>query len=214
MNLGLLEADSVRVEPAAPGLADELVSVAGRMARTWSVEQIAEREAVRDVRAMFRCWGVDPSKYRPSSEALLRRVAQGKGLYLVLNVVDIANLGSIETCWPYGCYNRDAIQPPVTLRLGEREEKYEGIGRRIWHLDGRPVATDATGPFGSPISDSTRTMITGGAHSLAAFVYAPASASEAALELALDRMAERLTRWAAAEGIERRIVRGSLGGSA
>ncbi|HEV2388890.1 MAG TPA: phenylalanine--tRNA ligase beta subunit-related protein [Candidatus Acidoferrales bacterium] len=214
MKLGLLEADSVRVEPAAPGLAEELASIAGRLARQSRVEQVAELEPVRAVRAMFRLWGVDPSKYRPSSEALLRRVAQGKGLYHVLNIVDIANLGSIETGWPYGCYDRDAIEPPVSLRLGGREEKYEGIGRRIWHLDGRPVAADAAGPFGSPISDSTRTMITEAAQSVAVFLYAPATAGEAALELALERLAARLARWAAAAGIVTRIVRGNPGESA
>ncbi len=211
VRLGLLEAAAVRAEPSMPALTEELVSVADKLAEALTVEAVAELESVRAVRAMFRVWGLDPSKYRPSSEALLRRLAQGKGLYQISNIVDIVNLGQIETGWPYGCYDRDRVQPPVTLRLGERGEKYEGIGRRVWHLDGRPVLADREGPFGSPISDSTRTMITPGTRSLLATIFAPASAPDHAIERALARLAERLERWAGAEGIQREILRGEAG---
>jgi DNA/RNA-binding domain of Phe-tRNA-synthetase-like protein len=211
VRLGLLEADQVRTGPASEGLSAELRSVTTVLSRARTVEAIATMEPVRAVRAMFRSWGLDPSKYRPSSEALLRRVAQGKGLYSISNVVDIVNLGSIETAWPYGCYDREKILPPITLRPGAHGEKYEGIGRRVWHLHGRPVLADAVGPFGSPISDSTRTMITGETHSLLVTIFAPASAPEASLDKALGRLAERLERWAAAAGIQREILHGEVG---
>ena len=130
---------------------------------------------------------MDPSKYRPSSEALLRRVVQGKGLYRVSNVVDIGNLGSIETGWPYGCYDRSKIQGPIVLRHGIAGERYEGIGKRTWHLEGRPVLADLEGPFGSPISDSTRSMITEAAREILIVIYAPSSASDASVTAATDR---------------------------
>ena len=211
VRLGVLEAAGVRAEPATPALSAELVSLADKLAKTLTVEAVAELESVRAVRAMFRAWGLDPSKYRPSSEALLRRLAQGKGLYQISNIVDIVNLGQIETGWPYGCYDRERVQPPVTLRLGERGEKYEGIGRRVWHLDGRPVLADREGPFGSPISDSTRTMVTPETRSLVVTIFAPATAPDHAIDHALARTAERLERWAAAEGIQREILRGEAG---
>jgi DNA/RNA-binding domain of Phe-tRNA-synthetase-like protein len=206
VKLALLEADVVRSEPAAPGLTEELTAVANRLARNLTVEGVAELEAVRAVRAMFRAWGLDPSKYRPSAEALLRRLAQGKGLYHILNIVDIVNLAQIETGWPFGLYDRDRVRPPVTLRLGQAEEKYEGIGRRVWHLHGRPVLADADGPFGSPISDSTRTMITPASRSVAAVIFAPVSSRASDLEQALERLGERLQRWAGAEGLHHRIL--------
>ena len=123
VKLALLEADAVRSEPVSPDLLDEIAGVTGRLARNLTVEGVAEMEPVRAVRAMFRAWGLDPSKYRPSAEALLRRIAQGKGLYQISNIVDIVNLGQIETGWPYGCYDRDRVRPPVTHRLGAREAK-------------------------------------------------------------------------------------------
>ena len=195
VRLGTLEADNLRVTPADAALAQLMDEVCEQKRREFTVETLAEAEPTRAVRAMFRAWGVDPSKYRPSSEALLRRVVQGKGLYRVLNVVDIANVGSIETGWPYGCYDRARIRPPVVFREGAPCETYEGIGKQTWHLAGRPVLADADGPFGSPISDSTRSMITESAQSVLGVIYAPSNAPIAAIESALVRLGERLSRF-------------------
>lgn len=201
VTLGLLEADGVRIGPAPPGLVQLIAKIAGETQRAFSLESLADTESTRAVRAMFRRWGVDPSKYRPSSEALMRRVVQGKGLYHVSNVVDIGNLGSIETGWPYGLYDRDKIRPPISFRHGAHDEMYEGIGKRAWHLAGRPVLADAQGPFGSPISDSTRTMVTESTDSVLGIIYAPEHSSQSSIEVALSLLGESLTQYAAARAI-------------
>jgi DNA/RNA-binding domain of Phe-tRNA-synthetase-like protein len=196
VKLGVVEAVDIRVSLVDPGLAHLMGEICERKRREFTVESLAEADAIRHVRSMFREWGIDPSKYRPSSEALLRRVVQGKGLYRVSNIVDIGNLDSIETGWPYGCYDRARIQSPVEFRHGAPGERYEGIGKRVWHLEGRPVLADAEGPFGSPISDSTRSMITEAAVETLTVIYAPAGASDAALEMAMTRLTERLSQFA------------------
>lgn len=203
--LGILEAEGVRVEPSSAELIAEIQSVCDRLRRELTVEQVAALPSIRAVREMFRSWGIDPARYRPSAEALLRRVVQGKGLYYVSNLVDIGNLGSIETGWPYGCYNRAAFWPPVQFRAGRTSETYEGIGKQTWHVAGRPVLADVQGPFGSPISDSTRTMITQETTAALAVVYAPAAARREALEHALAALAARLEHYAAA-----RVLRTSI----
>ncbi|HTR45842.1 MAG TPA: phenylalanine--tRNA ligase beta subunit-related protein [Verrucomicrobiae bacterium] len=205
VRLGIVEADDVRVTPADGPLAQLMDDVCERTRREFTVESLAEAGPTRDVRAMFRAWGVDPSKYRPSSEALLRRVVQGKGLYRVLNVVDIGNIGSIETGWPYGCYDLGRLRPPVVFREGAAAETYEGIGKRTWHLAGRPVLADSEGPFGSPISDSTRSMITESARSVLGIIYAPSAAPVSAIEAAISRIGERLTQFAGAAAIRSAI---------
>lgn len=122
----------------------------------------------------------------------------GKGLYNISNVVDLTNMGSIETGWPYGVYNRAAISGKVSLRLGQPGEKYEGIGRRVWHLEDRPVLADAAGPFGSPISDSTRSQVCEGVTEVLAIIYAPSAASESAIRAAIERQMQRLRSHAGA----------------
>ena len=207
VKLGTVEADGVRVVAVDPGLAQRMDEVCERKRREFTVESLAEAEPVRAVRAMFREWGMDPSKYRPSSEALLRRVVQGKGLYRVSNVVDAGNLGSIETGWPFGCYDRSRIHPPIVFRHGAAGERYEGIGKQTWHLEGRPLLADAEGPFGSPISDSTRSMITESATDILVVMYVPARAADASLEAAMLRLSERLAQFAGASATRTSVCR-------
>lgn len=198
VKLGLIEASDVQVQLVHPGLAAEMDAVCDRIRCTHTIDQVALLDSVRGVRSMFRAWGVDPSRYRPSSEALLRRVVQGKGLYRISNVVDVCNLCSIETGWPFGLYDRANLAPPVVMRLGRNGESYEGIGKQTWHLAGRPILVDSRGPFGCPISDSTRTMITEATHSLLSVIFAPATVSEEDLQRALERYAQRLESFASA----------------
>jgi DNA/RNA-binding domain of Phe-tRNA-synthetase-like protein len=207
VKLGVVEADDVRFALVDESLATLMDEVCERKRREFTVESLAEAEPTRAVRAMFRAWGVDPSKYRPSSEALLRRVVQGKGLYRVSNLVDIGNLGSIETGWPYGCYDRSRIAPPIVFRHGAPGESYEGVGKRTWHLEARPVLADPQGPFGSPISDSTRSMIAEGAQEVLLVIYAPEGAADALIEAAMARLAERFTQFAGARAIRSAICR-------
>ena len=209
VKLGLVEADAVRVvlvDPALTALMDEICDC---KRHEFTLESLAESRDIRLVRAMFREWSLDPSKYRPSSEALLRRVIQGKGLYPVSNVVDICNLGSIEQAWPYGCYDRARIGAPITFRHGSTGETYEGIGKQTWHLEGRPVLADPDGPFGSPISDSTRSMITESARDILVVIYAPAAAPDGALEQAMTRLRDRLAQFANAQSSRSSISHGA-----
>ena len=205
VSLGVIEADSVHVSPAGPDLAALLDQVCDRQRAQWTQETLAEAPFTRAVRAMFRSWGMDPSKYRPSSEALLRRVVQGKGLYRVSNVVDIGNLGSIESGWPFGCYDRSRISPPIALRHGAPGESYQGIGKQTWHLEGRPVLADTAGPFGSPISDSTRSMITESARDILIVIYAPEAASAVSLDQAITNLSLRLSQFCHASAIRSEI---------
>jgi DNA/RNA-binding domain of Phe-tRNA-synthetase-like protein len=207
VKLGVLEADDLHVVPVDIALAKFMDEVCDRTRREFTLESLAEAQETRLVRAMFREWEMDPSKYRPSSEALLRRVVQGKGLYRVSNVVDICNVGSIEVGWPFGCYDRSHITAPIIFRHGAAGESYEGIGKKMWHLEGRPVLADSDGPFGSPISDSTRSMITESAREILTVIYAPVGVSDAFLERALARLGERLTQFAGAHATRASIYR-------
>jgi len=207
VKLGTIEADAVRVTPSDQALAQLMDEVCERKRREFTLESLADSKPVRDVRAMFREWGIDPSKYRPSSEALLRRVVQGKGLYRVSNVVDVGNLGSIETGWPFGCHDRSRIQQPIEFRHGLAGESYEGIGKKTWNLEGRPVLADPAGPFGSPISDSTRSMITESAKDVVIVIYIPEKSPDAGAESAMKRLGERLTTFAGASTTQAAIRR-------
>lgn len=167
-------------------------------------------ERTAAVRAMYRRFGVDPTKTRPSSEALLRRVRKGDALPRINNVVDVCNWCSLEFQVPYGLYDLSQIDGPIALRVGAPGEAYAGIRKDDVHVEGRLVLADSRGPFGNPTSDSARTMVTTGATSILTVIFAPASTSEADLRAMIDATSARMRLFAG--GIERE--RGVPSGSA
>lgn len=127
--------------------------------KTYTGANITGLSPIASLRNVYKILGKDPSRYRGSSEALLRRVLQGKGLYQVNTIVDINNLISLKTLHPVGTYDLSKLVPPFTFRVGEPGQSYKGIGKSNINLENLPVFEDEHGPFGSPTSDSERAMI-------------------------------------------------------
>jgi DNA/RNA-binding domain of Phe-tRNA-synthetase-like protein len=124
------------------------------------IEDISKIPAIHEARQAYKALGKDPSRYRLSSEALLRRILQGKSLYKVNNIIDILNLISVRSGISIGGYDMGKIQGTVMLSEGNEKENYQAIGRGPMNIAGLPVLKDALGPFGNPTSDSERTSVT------------------------------------------------------
>lgn len=146
------------------------------------------------VRTMYKRVGLDPTKTRPSNEALLRRIVKGGALPRINAMVDVINWCSVEFQVPYGLYDRARMRGRVTLRLGRDGEEYAGIRKDTVHLAGRITVADDEGPFGNPTSDSARAMVTTATTEALVVVYAPAEVPGPHLARVLDRTAERLAR--------------------
>ena len=156
----------------------------------------AESPPMTDLtRTMYKRVGIDPTKTRPSSEALLRRIRRGDPFPRINGVVDVINWTSVETQMSFGVYDLDKIQGDVTLRLGRDGEEYGGIRKDRVHVAGRLALVDQIGPFGNPTSDSARTMVTTAATRVLVVVFAPASAA-AAGERAAELTRQRLLSYA------------------
>jgi DNA/RNA-binding domain of Phe-tRNA-synthetase-like protein len=157
------------------------------------------------VRRMYRRIGLDPTKTRPSSEALLRRVRKGQPLPRINALVDVINWCSVEFQLPYGLYDRDRVSGHIILRLGREHEEYAGIRKDTVHVAGRLTLVDNAGPFGNPTSDSARTMVTTATRNALVVVFAPVEVDAARLTGVLDTTAARMQQ--AAGGHEtRRLV--------
>jgi DNA/RNA-binding domain of Phe-tRNA-synthetase-like protein len=144
------------------------------------------------VRTMYKKVGIDPTKTRPSNEALLRRVRKGDTIPRINSAVDIVNWCSLEFQLPYGLYDASKITGSVTMRRGLEGEKYAGIRKDDVNVGGRITVVDAAGPFGNPTSDSTRTMVTAGATELLAVIYCPIEIPKIQLERVAIVTAERM----------------------
>ena len=158
------------------------------------------------VRGMYRRTGLDPTKRRPSSEALLRRVRKGEALPRINSLVDVCNWCSLEFQLPYGLYDLDRIEGDVILRLGAEGEGYEGIRKDDVHVGGRIALADARGPFGNPSSDSARTMVTDAATRALMIVFAPAEVPLARVEQVLEISSVRTLAYCGGGETSRRVV--------
>jgi DNA/RNA-binding domain of Phe-tRNA-synthetase-like protein len=138
----------------------EIAALCDGLRRDWKQGDIARVPGVQAVRATYRAIGLDPTKYRPSSEALLHRVMKGQNLYRINTLVDALNLCSLRHMVPFGLYDMQTLRPPVSLRLGQEGEGYPGIRKEFVNVAGRFCLADALGPFGNPSADSDRSKIT------------------------------------------------------
>lgn len=138
----------------------EIDTLGAEYRATLTTESLKDMTSIQATRRIYKLCGKDPSRYRPSGEALVRRVLQGKGLYQVDTLVDLINLASMKYGYSIGAFDADKFSgDTLTLGIGKEGEPYEGIGRGMINIAGLPVYRDAVGGVGTPTSDHERTKV-------------------------------------------------------
>jgi DNA/RNA-binding domain of Phe-tRNA-synthetase-like protein len=212
--------------PPSFSVAAELRAIVRPAILWWEGAQVIERDARLDpllaeaearvrarppeesvsVRTMYKRVGIDPTKTRPSNEALLRRVRKGQSLPRINSLVDVINWCSFEFQLPYGLYDSAQIKGDVTMRLGKEGEEYAGIRKDTVHVAGRIALVDAAGPFGNPTSDSARTMVTTNTRDALVVVYAPTDVPRPRLDIVIETTAARIGDVTGGRALERLIA--------
>ena len=142
------------------GLWDEIGQLSQRYRQSLTTETLKDISGIAATRRVYRVCGKDPSRYRPASEALIRRILQGKPLYQIDTLVDLINLASMAYGYSIGGFDASKFVGDIlTLGIGREGEPYEGIGRGFINIQGLPVYRDALGGVGTPTSDNERTKI-------------------------------------------------------
>jgi DNA/RNA-binding domain of Phe-tRNA-synthetase-like protein len=206
VRIGLLTLEGVSVRERDDALEAEVGRVCASFRERYGTGLSSEVPGAADARTLYKALGIDPTKTRPSNEALLRRALKGEALYRINTLVDALNLVSLREQLPFGLYDLEQVRPPVVLRKGAPGEAYEGIRKGTVNVEGRPTLVDATGPFGNPSSDSLRTSITLATRVALVVAYAPAGYPIGRLDGVLDATSETLTRFCGGTLRERRIL--------
>ena len=148
--------------PFSEGLWQEIDSFTAELRTTETTESIKQQPIIAATREAYKRCGKDPSRYRPSAEALRRRLMRGLELYRIDTLVDLINLVSLRTGHSIGGFDADKIQgEQLELGIGKADESFEGIGRGPLNIEGLPVYRDALGGIGTPTSDHERTKMDG-----------------------------------------------------
>lgn len=152
---------SVVNTPLCNALWEEIHALEERFRKELTTESLKELPGIAATRRVYKACGKDPSRYRPASEQLIRRMLQGKELYQIDTLVDLVNLASIAFGYSIGGFDADKfVGDTLTLGIGREGEPYEGIGRGMINIEGLPVYRDAEGGVGTPTSDNERTKMT------------------------------------------------------
>lgn len=197
IKVGSLHLTGCRVTESSKALRTVFDRVVDQARKRFTDMPLGEHPVAGGIRRLFKSLGMDPSRYRPSAEALVRRVLKNQDLYHINCIVDINNICSMESLYPLGVYDRERINGDVNVRLGTAHDIYRGIGREI-NIAGKLVCADADGAFGSPIADSARTKITEHTRELLVLLYAPPSAEDSEVRDTLKRFAELADAYAGA----------------
>lgn len=186
IQFGVINFENVRLQARNEALLNEIQAYNQTLLTKYKSTGDA-LEHLQVMRTLYRAIGLDPTKNRPSSEALLRRVLQGKELYQINSIVDVCNFCSLSFLLSIGLYDMDKISgTTIELRTGKANEGYAGIGKEHVNVDGRIALADEIGPFGNPSSDSDRTKITTQTSRVLFVVFAPADYDAAQLKTHID----------------------------
>ncbi len=194
----------VEARPSPAALLQEMKTRESEIEKLPFPRGVLESAQVETTRKAYKALGKDPSRYRGSAEALLRRVVAGKGLPEINSVVDVINLVSLESRLPVGLYDLGHIVGEIVFRAGRAGETYKGIGKYDLNLEGLPLFSDDAGPHGSATSDSERTMVTAATNQVLAVIISFSGVE--GLERWAQRMSALLTQHAAGQDVEIQII--------
>jgi len=174
VTFGMVTIQGVTVQERDERLWQQVETLCQQQAREFALEKLAEYAQIAAVRGLQKSFGFDPTRYRPSSEALLRRVLKGQGLYQINTAVDVNNLCSLEFLLPMCIYDLRNVAGQIVVRVGEPGEEYPGIGRQVFQIAHKVIIADDHGIMGSTVSDSERTKVTTATTDILLAIYAPA----------------------------------------
>ncbi|RMG61128.1 MAG: hypothetical protein D6715_14275 [Calditrichaeota bacterium] len=205
VKLGLLAAGPVRNAPSSVALWEDLERLAAAY-RNRFADHNTLLAALQPARQLYRSLGLEPTRYRPSSEALLRRILKNKPLYRINLLVDAGNFCALRFLLPIGLYDQGVLQGKVVLRPGRPGETYRAIGKGEMNLQAKPVLADEQGPFGNPSADSERSSLTLKTEQILMVIFAPAFYAHSQLQSHLAFAENTFRRFGAAENVQIAII--------
>ncbi len=199
ISLGILHYHG-NVTSSSEQIINYLDATNGSLMGEYTLESIAQNKHIASTREAYKALGKSPTQYRNASEAMLRRIVKGSGLYHINNIVDINNIISILSGYSIGSYDVSKIKGFLELRHAEKNAHYSGIGKGDINIEHLPVLYDELGAVGNPTSDSQRAMIQLGEHEIISIIYSFDGVSE--LDFWMKKFGELLENLCNVRGIE------------
>ena len=186
LKLGILAGKNLSINNQSDLVCQQLSDLTIFIKKKFADQPPSKDPIISAVRRMYRRIGWEPTQYRPSSEAMIRRFIKEKGLYRINNLVDLGNIVSTRFHLPMGLYDSDKIIGSILVDVGKEDEEYAGISKDIIHATGKLVLRDDRGVFGNPTADSLRTSIQENTINILALFFTPPEVTDLWLEQTLN----------------------------
>ncbi|PMC40793.1 hypothetical protein CJ195_00055 [Bacillus sp. UMB0899] len=157
-------------------------------------KKVTEIPAITEWRKIFKTIGTDPNRYRPSNEALYRRVQKQQFLQHVNSAVDLNNFLSLQYRIPLGIYDLDKLSGEVIIKIGSEEDSYIAINEREIQLTKKLVSADSEGAFGGPYVDSKRSAVSNATKNALHIVYLQPSMQHSEADQLLQALSNMFTQ--------------------
>jgi DNA/RNA-binding domain of Phe-tRNA-synthetase-like protein len=204
--LGLISYHSIVISDSPQMLKGRLQFFQETLQMELDEKELTESHGVKEWREAFKTLKIDPSKYRPSHEALLRRIKKGNFLPSLQSAVDLNTFFSLQYQVPFGIYDRTKLKGDLSVKLGQEGDGYEGVNGRYNDMKGKLITTDQLGPFGSPIVDSKRTSVAELTTSAIQLIYLKPSMEVAEAEQLVQAVASMFTQIHGGEVLQESVI--------
>jgi len=175
--VGYAVIEGIKIEKANDRVKARFKLAEGSTRKNITLEKLEEMPETQAYRDLYWAYKMDPTKWRPSAEALIRRIVGGKKLWVINNVVDLMNAISIESKMSIGLHDMRKIKSPLSVRIAEKTEKFEPIGsKKAKNLRGHELlVSDKEKPIDLAFSTSSSdlTKVTAKTKDVLVVVYAP-----------------------------------------
>lgn len=207
--IGLGFITNVTVQKSSNEQINELKNIENYIRSEFNVENIIKHPIIRAYRDFYWSIGIDPTKQRPSSEALIRRILQNKNIPIINNVVDAGNMASLITFIPIGLYDTDNVEGTITLRLSKNNEYFTPIGgKREIIKEGQPVLADNKQIIHLyPHRDSSETMITDKTKNILVLSLGVPNINEDLIDKSLKKTLELITKYSGGQIIKIQTIK-------
>ncbi len=146
-------------ESLSTSITQAFLDITKKYQSLYQLSDVVAIEKIKKTRDGYKKLGKDPSHTRPACEALVRRIIRDGAIYRLGDAIDIGNIISLLTMKSVCMVDAEKLKGNVYIRVGTKEDFYEGIGRGIINVEHLPLYCDELSPFGNPTSDTKRTAI-------------------------------------------------------
>ncbi|MCF2137041.1 MAG: hypothetical protein K9W43_07310 [Candidatus Thorarchaeota archaeon] len=210
LSIGAIRLSDLQVGRSRPEFEEYERTIFNKIRSRWTLEDLATDTVFRSYRDLYWTFGMDPTKQRVSSEALVRRILNGNNLWRISDVVDVINLASAYHAIPIGLIDEDTIDGTLVVRTAKRGEIFRRIGGKELTCRGREIVLADQSKivcFGYATHDSDHTKVSPRSKRVLVLLYGSPEVSASKMSSAMDTTASMISQWLTCEiGRPRRYV--------